>query len=129
MDGAAVDRASVKVSLYQRLGGAAGVAAVIDDAVDRHAANPTLAPRFHGQDLPELKAQSVSFLSAASGGPEHGTRHGPAPQHAGMGFSAAELQAVAVDLAEALTEQGVGVAEVGEVVSLVRTQNRHPPAA
>ena len=69
MDGAVADLAAVKSSLYQRLGGTAGVAAVIDDAVDRHAANPALASRFQGLDLPELKAQGVSFLVAASGGP------------------------------------------------------------
>lgn len=118
----------MKPSLYQRLGGAAGVAAVIDSAVDRHAANPALAPRFHGQDLPELKVRGVSFLSAASGGPGHGTPHVAALQHVGMGFGAAELQAVVVDLAEALAEHGLGSPEVGEVVSLLRTQNRNPLA-
>jgi len=119
----------VKPSLYHRLGGTAGVAAVIDDAVDRHAANPALASRFQGLDLPELKSQGVSFLVAASGGPHGVASTGPVQQHAGMGFSAAELQAVVGDLAQALAEQGAGVAEVGEVLGLIRTQNRAPPPA
>jgi hemoglobin len=106
VDGALADLAAVKPSLYQRLGGTAGVAAVIDDAVDRHAANPALAARFHGLDLPELKAQGVSFLVAASGGPDLGAPAGPAQQHAGMGFSSAELQAVVGDVAHALAELG-----------------------
>jgi hypothetical protein len=46
-----------------------------------------------------------------------------------MGFSAAELQAVVGDVVQALAEQGAGVAEVGEVVSLIRTMNRAPPPA
>jgi len=117
----------VKTSLYQRLGGTAGVAAVIDDAVDRHAANPALASRFQGLDLPDLKDQGVSFLIAASGGPHRVAPAGPAQQHAGMGFSAVELQAVVGDVAQALAEQGAGVAEVGEVVHLIRTLNRAPP--
>lgn len=133
MDGALADLAAVKPSLYQRLGGTAGVAAVIDDAVDRHAANPALAARFHGLDLPELKAQGVSFLVAASGGPERGpdlgSPAGPAQQHAGMGFSSAELQAVVGDVAQALAEQGAGVAEVGEVAGLIRQLNRPPSPA
>ena len=103
------------------------MAAVIDDAIDRHAANPALAPRFQGLDLPDLKARGVSFLVAASGGPDFAALAGPMPQHAGMGFSAAELQAVVGDVAQALAEQGAGVAEVGEVVSLIRRLNRTPP--
>jgi hemoglobin len=127
MDAALADLAAVNATLYQRLGGAVGVAAVVDDAVDRHAANPALAPRLRGQDLPQLKALVVRFLSAASGGPSLGAPTVPAPQHAGMRFSPAELHAVVVDVAEALVEQGVGADEVGEVVSLIRTMNRMPP--
>jgi hemoglobin len=119
----------VKTSLYQRLGGTAGIATVIDDAVDRHAANPALASRFQRLDLPEIKAQGVRFLVTASGGPHPAATAGPAPQHAGMGFSAAELQAVVGDVVQALAEQGAGVAEVGEVVSLIRKMNRAPPPA
>lgn len=129
MDGAVADLAAVKSSLYQRLGGTAGVAAVIDDAVDRHAANPALAARFFGLDLPELKARAVRFLISASGGPDRSATLGATPQHAGMGFSATELQAVVGDMAQALADQGAGVAEVGEVVSLIRSMNRAPPPA
>ena len=35
-------------SLYQRLGGVEGIASIVDDSVDRHAANPALAARFRG---------------------------------------------------------------------------------
>jgi hemoglobin len=129
VDGAAAGLAAVKPSLFQRLGGSSGVAAVIDEAVDRHAANPALALRFQGLDLPELKSQGVSFLVAASGGPHGVASNGPVQQHAGMGFSAAELQAVVGDVAQALAEHGAGVAEVGEVLSLIRTLNRPPPRA
>ena len=37
-------------SLYQRLGQAEGITAIVEDAVDRHAVNPLLAPRLSGQD-------------------------------------------------------------------------------
>ncbi len=36
---------AVTASLIQRLGGAGSVAVIVDDAVDRHAANPLLAAR------------------------------------------------------------------------------------
>ena len=117
MDGAVADIAAVTASQYLRLGGAAGVAAVLDDAVDRHAANPTLAPRLRRLDLPQLKALGVSFLSARAGGPHHDA----APQHARLSFSPAKLQAVVSDYLDTLAEHGVGAAEIDEVVGLFHT--------
>jgi hemoglobin len=109
----------VTASLYQRLGGAAAVAAVVDDAVDRHAANPTLAPLFCGQDLPQLKALGVSFLSAGAGEPGHEPGPAGVRQHVGMSFSPAQWQAVVGDITESLCELGIGAAEVGEDVNLL----------
>jgi hemoglobin len=111
---------AVTESLFQRLGGTAGIAALVDEAVDRHAANPVLAPRFRGKDLPQLKVLGVTFLAAGSGGPSlHESRAtGVAP--AGMRFSVDEVDAVIADVAAAMVEQGAGAAEVGEVIHLYR---------
>jgi len=117
----------VSASLYQRLGGAVAVAAVIDDAIDRHAANPMLAHRFRGQDLPQLKALGVGFLSPGAGGPCLDLAPGATPQYAGMRFCPAELQAVVGDVADALLEQGVGAAEIDEVLGLFRTISGQQP--
>lgn len=107
-------------SLYQRLGGAAGVAAIVDDAVDRHAANPVLASRLRGKDLPRLKSLGEMLLVAASGGPPlHETRARLADP-GGMRFSAEEMDAAIADVAAAMVEQGAGAAEVGEVIGLYR---------
>lgn len=120
MDGSAAHTAAVSASLYQRLGGAATVAAVIDDAIDRHAANPLLAHRFRCQDLPQIKTLGVDFLSAGAGGPCVDLALSATPLHVGMRCCPAELQAVLGDVADALAEQGVGAAEVAEVLSLFR---------
>lgn len=115
------DLRSVNACLYDRLGGAAAVAAVVDDAVDRHAANPALAPMFCGKDLPQLKALGVSVFSARVGGPCSARAAGPTRPDAGMSFSPAELQAVIGDMTEALREQGIGTVEVAEVVNVLYT--------
>jgi hemoglobin len=109
----------VNACLYDRLGGAVAVAAVVDDAVDRHAANPALAPLFCGKDLPQLKALGVRVFSARVGGPCSTEAGGPALPDAGMRFSPAELQAVVGDMTDALREQGIGMPEVGEIVHLL----------
>lgn len=108
-------------SLYLRLGEAPGIAAIVDDIVDRHAANPLLAPRFRGKDLPQLKALSVDFLSARSRGASQGDPSGEHLAHAGMQFDGRELAAVIDDIVAAMQECGLEAAEVGHVVALVRT--------
>ena len=122
------ERSAVTASLYERLGGAAAVAAVVDDAVDRHAANPALAPLFCGQDLPHLKALGVGVFSARVGGPcstkaagaaETAEAADAALSNAGMRFSPTELQAVVCDMTEALREQGIGTVEVEEIVNVL----------
>jgi hemoglobin len=120
MDALPAAIAAVTESLYQRLGGAAGVAAIVDDAVDRHAANPVLAPSLRGKDLPQLKSLGVTFLVAGSGGPP---LHETCVMHAapaGSRFSADEMDAVIADVAAAMVEQGAAAAEMGEVICLYR---------
>jgi len=118
----------VNASLYDRLGGATAVVAVIDNAVDRHAANPALASLFCGKDLPQLKALGVSVFSARVGGPCSSEAAGSALPGAGMSFGPAELQAVAGDLAEALREQGVDTVVVAEIVNhLYAARGAAPP--
>lgn len=107
-------------SLYQRLGGAAGVAAIVDDAVDRHAANPVLAPKFRGKDLPQLKSLAVKFLVVGSGGPPFDETRAMPTARTGMRISEDEVDAVIADVAAAMVEQGAAAAEVGEVIRLVR---------
>jgi hemoglobin len=117
----------MSASLYQRLGGGAGLVTIVDNAVDRHAANPILASRFHGQDLPQLKTLSVDVLSAGSGGPLSTDARGAPAAHGGMRFSDDELAAVVDDLAAAQVEQGVAAAEVGEVINLFQALNGESP--
>lgn len=127
MDRPPADLSAVNASLYERLGGAAAVAAVVDDAVDRHAANPALAPLFRGQDLPQLKVLGASVFIARLGGPCSTEAAGPALPDAAMSFSPAELQAVVGDMTEALREQGIDTVDVGEVVNLLYVAREAPP--
>ncbi len=106
-------------SLYQRLGGEARIAAVVDDALDRHAVNPLLAPRFHGKDLPRLKKLGTQFFCAGSGGPQKYEGRDMRTTHAGMNANEQELIAAIDDFVAALQAQGVGQTEVNEVVAIL----------
>src|SRR3979409_1663289 len=56
-------------SLYDRLGGTPGIAAVVDDFVANIAADTALNRRFAGADIPKLKRLLVEQICQASGGP------------------------------------------------------------
>ncbi len=113
----------MSASLYQRLGGATGVTALVDDAVDRHAANPALCALFRGQDLPQLKSLGERFLSAGAAGPGQGLTRDAPTRHVGMGFDPVQLKAVIGDMTDTLVERGVGAVELGEVLALVNAGN------
>lgn len=106
-------------TLYERLGGAARIAAVIDEAVDRHAANPVLAPRFQGKDLPRLKELGTQFFCAGIGGPQRYEGRDLRRAHAGMNISEQEFLATVDDIVAALQSQGIAAAEVNEVVAIL----------
>jgi hemoglobin len=109
----------MNASLYDRLGGAERIAAIVDDFVDRHAVNPLIAPRFRGKDLPKAKALGTQFFCMGAGGPQRYEGRDMRSAHAGMNISEQELVAAIDDIVAALRAQGVGPAEVGEVVGLL----------
>jgi hemoglobin len=106
-------------SLYQRLGGEERIAAVVDDALDRHAVNPLLAPRFRGRDLPRLKELATQFFCAGSGGPKKYEGRDMRTAHAGMNANEQELIAAIDDFVAALIAQAVGQIEINEVVAIL----------
>ncbi len=97
-------------TLYQRLGGAERIAAIIEDSIDRHAVNPILAPRLRGKDLPRLKDLGVQFLCA-------------------LNMSEQELAAAIDDIAAALSVQGIAPGEVNEVVGILYSLKGHEHAS
>lgn len=106
-------------SLYQRLGQAEGIAAIVDDAVDRHAVNPLLAPRFSGKDLTHAKQMGTQFFCMGAGGPQRYEGRDLRTVHAGMNISEQELIATIDDFVAAMQGLGVGAGEVNEVVAVL----------
>lgn len=106
-------------SLYHRLGGAERIGAIIDEAIDRHATNPALAPRFRGKDLPRLKRLGTQFFCAGIGGDPTYEGRDLRSAHAGMNVSEQEFLATMDDIVAALQSHGVGPAETGEVVAIL----------
>ena len=74
----------------ERLGGDAALVAILDDFVDRMAADFIIGWLFEGRDLDRIKAHEVSFARAHLGGGGRyqgrpiGAVHRPLPINAGM---------------------------------------------
>ncbi len=65
----------MQTSLYQRLGAAAGIKAIVADVVEAHMNNPVIQARFlpyrdDPENLAAVSQKLCDFLCAGSGGPE-----------------------------------------------------------
>lgn len=91
--------ASTERSLYERLGGSAGISSIVDDVIAAHLANPVVAPRYGNvKDMEHLRRVSREFFSAGAGGPEKYTGRDMRTAHKGMNVSEQEFIAVVDDI-------------------------------
>lgn len=110
-------------TLYERLGGAPGIADLVDDIVAAHMVNPTIMARFVPyRDRPEhlagVKRHICDFFGAGSGGPEqYGGRSMPAA-HRGMNISAEEYLATIDDIMLALGKRNLDEPTRQEVLAI-----------
>jgi hemoglobin len=90
-------------TLYDRLGGADGIAKIVDDVVDAHLNNPLVKTRFENiADIEHAKRMSVEFFCAGSGGPEKYSGRDMLTTHKGMNISEQEFLEVVDDILGAL---------------------------
>ncbi|MEY4761154.1 MAG: hypothetical protein RLZZ200_1010 [Pseudomonadota bacterium] len=99
-------------TLYDKLGGARGIAKIVDDLVDAHLANPAINARFlpyleRPDKVAEIKQHNREFLGAGSGGPETYTGKSMFEAHRGMNISEAEYLAVMDDIVATLEKNGI----------------------
>jgi hemoglobin len=106
-------------SLYQEIGGREAVEAVVDEFYDRVLADDRLVEFFEDQDMAELRAHQVQFISAVAGGPVEYSGQDMREAHDHLDISEAEFDAVASHLEDALHAQGVDDENVEAILSEV----------
>lgn len=99
-------------SLFERLGGASGIAALVDDIVSRHMENPVIRARFRPfletpDKLAVTKRHLCTFLEAGSGGGANYGGRSMRDAHRGMNVSEAEYMAALDDILAALQKRGM----------------------
>ncbi len=99
-------------NLYERLGGAKGIATLVDDIVEAHMNNPLVKARFlpyrgNPDHLAAVKQHTRNFLGAGSGGPEQYSGRSMPETHRGMNISEQEYMAVIDDILGALDKNKI----------------------
>ena len=113
----------MQTSLYERLGGAEGIKALVTDAVEAHMSNPAIKARFlpYRDDPERLAAASeklCEFFCAGSGGPETYTGRSMVEAHRGMNISAEEYMAATDDIMATLAAHGIDEATRNDVLAI-----------
>ena len=113
-------------SLYERLGGAAGISALVDDIVEAHMANPLIKARFlpYREDtdtMTKVKRHTCDFFGAGSGGPEQYSGRTMRDTHRGMNISDEEYAAVTDDIMQTLAKHDIDEQTRQEVLTIVQS--------
>ncbi len=94
-------------TLFERLGGEAGVTRIANGVVEAHLANPDISPRFRDSDPAALKVLVRDFISAGTGGGADYQGRDMKEAHAGLNCSERELIAIIDDALKVLDAEGV----------------------
>lgn len=94
-------------TLYDRLGGQAGINRLVDRVVDLHLQNEVAGPRYQAlteEATDHAREKVKEFLAAGSGGPVEYTGRSMLETHRGMNVNDAEFVAVVDDIMQAMNE-------------------------
>ena len=103
-------------SLYERLGGTAGITNIANDVIDNHLANKSIATRFANSDPVKLKNAAATFFIGGTGGPDVYKGKDLLSAHKGMNISALEFMAVLDDALAALQKNNIAQRDQEEVL-------------
>ncbi len=116
--------AGTHIPLYDRLGGAAGVAAIADTLIERVSADPLLGRSFKDSKLPRIKQLLAEQICDLSGGPCHYTGDPMKEVHAGHHISEAEFYGMVAQLRTVLKERHVSQGAANELLRLLAPMKR-----
>ena len=119
LGGCASAPAADDASLYQRLGGHDGIAAITEAMLVRSAEDPRIRDDFAETDIVNLHEKLVEHLCALSGGPCTYTGRDMRAAHAGLGLTEADFNALVENLVDAMTERGVSISAQNELLAIL----------
>jgi hemoglobin len=110
----------MSTTLYERLGGANGIATLVDDIMAAHMANPAVKTRFENiKDLDHAKEMARQFFCAGSGGPQAYTGKDMPTAHKGMNISEQEYLAATDDIVGAMEKHKLSEDTKKDVIAIL----------
>ena len=119
-------------TLFERLGGKPAIEAVVDEFLQRVAADKRINGRFFNTDLARLRGLLVEFVCSATGGPCQYTGRDMKSAHAGFQLVEEEFTALVEDLVGALDKFNVPKKEKDEILGALGPLAKdivNPPSA
>ena len=110
-----------KATLYERLGGEQGIRKIANDILDKNYNNPLVGHHFQHVDMDRLKQLVFEFFSMGTGGPHQYTGRDMLTAHTGLHITEEDFQIANKDTVEALKVNGVGEAEINEVITILNS--------
>jgi len=108
-----------QASLYERLGGQSGIAAIVEDIWKNHISNPLIKQRYEASDPENVKRLVREMFGAGTGGPETYTGKDMLSAHKGMNISDEEFVAVIDDVLDAMDKNNAEQPEKDEVLCIL----------
>lgn len=106
-------------SVYDEIGGRDAVEAVVSDFYDAVLADERILHYFEEQDMTELRAHQIQFISSVTGGPVEYSGADMREAHAHLDLDGSDFQAVADHLEAALRTNGVADSNVERILERV----------
>ena len=110
-----------EVSLYERIGGAKAVTAMVGSFYSKVMADPDLRPYFDHVALDKLEHMQVEFFSAALDGPIRYTGRPVVHAHHGLGITRQHFQFFVEHLLETLEDYPLSEQDRYEIISRINT--------
>lgn len=111
----------MRTAIYDEIGGAPAVTAVVDAFYERLVADPDLRSYFAGRDMARLKAHQRALVTVALGGTSEQYRgrmmH---PAHSGLGITDSAFERVLDHLLAVLTDVGVPAVTSAKILAILQ---------
>lgn len=111
-------------ALYDRLGGHAVIAEIVDELVERSRVDPNTNRSFKKVNIKRLKEQIAEQLCTLTGGPCKFSGDDMKTSHAGLDITQAEFYAMVEHLIEILDAHQIGTREKNQLLALLAPMKR-----
>lgn len=108
------------IQLYERLGGEAGIRAIVADFYDRVVADERLQRYFTSIDMQALREHQRLFVSFATGGPDFYTGQSLTQSHEGLKILPSHFDLMLEHLAAAMKASSVPEDDIQQVMGILR---------